>query len=57
MLLVKLNLDYTCVQFFEVLKENQNLLKKISSTENYAFKQKENPNVSDATVDLNMSIE
>ena len=52
MLLVKLNLDYTCV-----LKENQNLLKKISSIEKYTFTQKENPNVSDATVDLNMSIE
>lgn len=39
LLYVKLNLDYTCVEFHELLKANEDMLKQIASQEKYSFKQ------------------
>lgn len=37
-LMVKTNLSYSCEEFFDVLKNNEELLKKIAGQEKYAFK-------------------
>lgn len=38
-LFVKMNLDYSCIEFFHFLKTQPQLLRKISSQEKYNFKQ------------------
>lgn len=56
---VKLNLDYTCEEFYDILNKNTGLLKQIASQEKYDFKKKDNEHESenDKSADLNMSIE
>lgn len=56
-LLVKLNLDYTCIELHNLLKDNKEMLNKISSSEKYDFKKNETENKNDEPVDLNMSID
>ena len=56
-LAVTVNLDYTCIEFFDLSKTNDTLLKQIGSSRKYDNKNNENPSTSDEIVDLNMSIE
>lgn len=40
MLCVKYNMDFTCIQFFDFLKTQPELLRKIGCQDKYSFKQK-----------------
>lgn len=56
-MLVKLNLDYKCTEFYDLLGKNPEMLKQITSVDKYDFKKKKDSNVNEGTVNLNMSID
>lgn len=53
-LFVKLNLEYSCLEFHELLKKNEGMLKQIASQDKYDFKNKD---TSDSCSVLDMSID
>lgn len=42
-LFVKYNIEYSCIEFFEFLKSQPQLLRKIASQDKYSFKQQQQP--------------
>lgn len=55
MMQVKCNMEWSCIEFFKILKSRPDLLQKISSQKKYSFKQPQEVGGSPMSVQLNES--